>query len=344
MKKVSIKDIARITGTSPTTVSFVLNGKAEQMRISKAVAAKIVAASRQEGYFPNHVAVSLRTGQTNILGLLVESMGGHFFATLATTVEAEAARYGYKIVYCSTENNKDRAREMVQMLSQRQIDGYLITPTLGMEKELQWLHDQGKSVVLVDSYFASLDIPYVLVDNYGGMLQGMDHITGNGYKNIAFVTVDLDLVQINDRLRGYQDGLTNHGLPVNDDLVLTLPYHSADKEKALDTIMAFIRERPQIDAIFFASNYLGILGLESITLLNLAIPADIAMICFDDHDVFRLYPTGITIVEQPIEVIARTSVQLLMHQLGKYEANKTDLPYQVQLPARLVVRKSTVKQ
>jgi LacI family transcriptional regulator len=271
-------------------------------------------------------------------------MGGHFFATLATTVEAEAARYGYKIVYCSTENNKDRAREMVQMLSQRQIDGYLITPTLGMEKELQWLHDQGKSVVLVDSYFASLDIPYVLVDNYGGMLQGMDHVTGNGYKNIAFVTVDLDLVQINDRLRGCQDGLTNHGLPVNDDLVLTLPYHSADKEKAMDTIMAFIRERPQIDAIFFASNYLGILGLESITRLNLSIPSDIAMICFDDHDVFRLYPTGITIVEQPIEVIARTSVQLLMHQLGKYEANKTDLPYQVQLPARLVVRKSTVKQ
>jgi LacI family transcriptional regulator len=212
-----------------------------------------------------------------------------------------------------------------------------------MEEELLWLRKQGKSMVLVDSYFPDLDLPYVLVDNYNGVLQGMDHLAGNGYRNIAFVTVDLDLVQINERLKGYRDGLQKNGLPVNDNLLFQLPYHSPDREKALQSVMTFIRERPQIDAVFFASNYLGILGLESITRLQLRIPGDVAMLCFDDHDVFRLYPTGISIIEQPIEAIARTSVQLLMRQLGKETSGEADPPSQVQLPARLVVRQSTVK-
>jgi LacI family transcriptional regulator len=69
--------------------------------------------------------------------------------------------------------------------------------------------------------------------------------------------------------------------------------------------------------VFFATNYLGLLGLESIHRLGLKLPDDLAMICFDDHDVFRLYPPGITCIRQPAEEIAKTALELLMHQLGK---------------------------
>lgn len=342
MKRVSIKDIARITGTSPTTVSFVLNGKADKMRISREVADRIVAASRSEGYFPNQVAVSLRTGHTNILGLLVESMGGQFFARLAHAVEREASLFGYKLVYCSTENDKERGKDMVQMLAQRQMDGYLITPAFGMEEEVQWLQKQGKPIVQVDSYLPDLQLPYVLVDSFNGVLTGVDHLVANGRRNIAFVTVDLNLVQIHDRLAGYREGLRKYDL-TNTDAVLSIPYqHIADKA-GVQAIVDFLKEHPATDALLFATNYLGILGLEAIVQLQLQMPQDIAILSFDDHDVFRLYPTGISVIEQPIEAIGSTSVQLLMDQLGKYNAAEKGLSCQVKLPPKLVVRQSTVK-
>ncbi len=83
MKRVSLKDIARIAGVSPSTVSFVLNGKAKQMRISETLASKIMEVAKKEGYHPNPVAVSLRTGKSQILGLIVETISGNFFASLS---------------------------------------------------------------------------------------------------------------------------------------------------------------------------------------------------------------------------------------------------------------------
>ncbi|WP_315816822.1 LacI family DNA-binding transcriptional regulator [Paraflavitalea speifideaquila] len=78
MKRVSLKDIAKMVGASPSTVSFILNGKASQMRISEELKNKVLAAAKKMGYQPNQVAVSLRTGQTKILGLLVEDISNNF--------------------------------------------------------------------------------------------------------------------------------------------------------------------------------------------------------------------------------------------------------------------------
>jgi LacI family transcriptional regulator len=93
-----------------------------------------------------------------------------------------------------------------------------------------------------------------------------------------------------------------------------------------------------MDAIFFATNYLGVAGLESIRQLNLKIPSDIAMVCFDDHDIFRLYPPGISSVQQPVEAIAKTAIQLLMQQLGKDKTNHKKL--QVQISPKFIARGS----
>src|SRR5688572_31995065 len=103
MKKVSIKDIAKIAGVAPSTVSFVLNGKAREMRISETLAEKIITIAAERGYHPNQVAVSLRTGKSKILGLVVENISGHFFGSLAKVIEEEAEHYGYRVVYCSTD-------------------------------------------------------------------------------------------------------------------------------------------------------------------------------------------------------------------------------------------------
>lgn len=336
MKRVSLKDIARIAGVSPSTVSFVLNGKAKQMRISETLASKIMEVAKKEGYHPNPVAVSLRTGKSQILGLIVETISGNFFASLSRIIEEEAARYGYKIVYTSTENNRQKGKELIGMLSQRQVDGYIITPTPGMEEDIKELIADNKPVVLMDSYFPGVDVPHVLVNNYEGVMKGMAHLIEKGYRRIGFVTVDLNLVQMEERLKAYHDSMHKAGL-TTDDLVLTLKYED-DKEIGIQQVTSFIQNTSDLEAVFFATNYLGLLGLESIHRLGLKLPDDLAMICFDDHDVFRLYPPGITCIRQPAEEIAKTALELLMNQLGKGSSTGET---KVEISPGLVIRGTT---
>lgn len=314
MKRVSIKDIAKLAGVVPSTVSFVLNGKAKEMRISDEVINKVKLIAEETGYEPNRTAVSLRTGRTKILGLIVEDISNVFFARLAKVIEDEAYSIGYKILYCSTENNDEKGSELIKMLSHQQVEGFLITPSTGMLHEVKRLVDQKKPVVLMDRYFPELSIPSVLVDNYAGVKEGVQHLLDKGYRKIAYITVDLNQVQMKERELAYIETMKAYGIPTEDINILKLPYKLSSK-KAVESISAFIQSYQDLDAIFFATNYLGVYGLESIKSLELSIPGDLALVCFDDHDIFRLYNPGITIVKQPIEEIATSAIRLLISEL-----------------------------
>ncbi|WEK35538.1 MAG: LacI family DNA-binding transcriptional regulator [Candidatus Pseudobacter hemicellulosilyticus] len=341
MKKVSLKDIASITGASTSTVSFILNGKASQMRISEALKKKVLATAKKLGYQPNQVAVSLRTGQTKIIGLLVEDISNNFFSLLAKTIEDEAEIFGYRVVYCSTENNNTKGQELLRMLAQRQVDGFLITPTQGMQKDIELLADQQKPMVLMDRFFPNLDIAHVLVDNYDGVMKGMKHLLSKGFQRIGFITVNLPLHHMEQREAAYVDAIAGAGTgkQKRKKFILQLDYN-LPKEKMIQQILTYMLEQ-ELDAVFFATNYLGILGLECIRDAGLRIPDDLAMVCFDDHDIFRLYLPGITVIQQPVEEIGKKAVHLLMDQLGKSKTSSTKK--QVQLAAKFVLRGSTVK-
>ena len=117
------------------------------------------------------------------------------------------------------------------------------------------------------------------------------------------------------REAGWKDVLKEAGFRVNKQLLLHLPY-DLTTEKAISKIVSFIKGPAKPDAIFFASNYLGLAGLEAIEQLGLKIPTEIGVICFDDEDIFRLYPPGITSIQQPVKDIAAKAMQLLINQLS----------------------------
>jgi LacI family transcriptional regulator, galactose operon repressor len=338
MKRPSLKDIAELVGASTSTVSFVLNGKGKQMRISDALATRIKEIAKKEGYHPNQVAVSLRTGQSKVIGLIVESIGGHFFGALAKIIEAEAEQHGYRIIYCSTENDPEKGRDMIRMLSNSQVDGYLITPVQGMQKDIADLLKHKTPVVLLDGYFPDVQSPYVLVDNVAGITEGMNHLISKGYKKIAFVTVEIDLIQIRQREEAYLQTLKKKKFSVDKNLIFRLEYNY-DKSAAIGRLSDFIKLHPDLDAIFFATNYLGITGLQSINRLKLRVPQDIAMICFDDHDIFSLYHPGIDSIQQPVEEIAKTAIRLLLKQLNK-DKGKVESSH-VEIKGTFVKRGST---
>ncbi|MDB5147287.1 MAG: LacI family DNA-binding transcriptional regulator [Mucilaginibacter sp.] len=337
-KKISIKDIAKLTDTSITTVSFVLNGKG---RISKEISKKILDVAQKNGYEPNRMAVGLRTGVSKVIGLIVESIGGPFFGEMAKVIEEEAEKGGYRIIYCSTNNNLQKGKDMIRMLSQQLVDGYIITPMKGLEKEIQSLVDNEKPVVLIDGYFPGTNIPHVLVDNYASAYNAVDCFVRSGYNNIGMVTADLGLIQLNDRSLGYKAALKDNKLKESSKMILKVPF-DMDKNEGVEAVKSFIDKQKQMDAVFFTTNYLGTMGLQAIKDLKLRIPEDLAVISFDDNEVFSLYPPGITTIQQPTYDIAKSAIDILMAQINthKLDTSKIDL----QIPSKLIERGSTLSK
>lgn len=335
MKNISLKDIARMAQVSPTTVSFVLNGKARERRISVEVIERVEKLVARLEYRPNQMARGLRTGKTKTIGLMVEDISNHFFATLAKVIEDEAHRYGYEVLFCSTEDKDDRAVNLLRMLKYRQVDGFVLTPTAALRKDIEALLEENKAFVLIDRYFPTLDTSYVVVDNCLGAYMATSHLFKQGYRRLAIITTASKQWQMEERKKGFFKAVKEHELPQSHYSELSIPFNEASG-KAIDTIARFLSSSKP-DGVFFATNYLGIYGLEAIRMLDWKIPSKLGVVCFDDHAAFHLFRPGITCIAQPLQKMGACVMKALMSSIK--EDKKNDV-LQYTLEPELIVRGS----
>jgi LacI family transcriptional regulator len=337
-KNLSITDIARQLNISITTVSFILNGKAEEKRISKAVSEKVLKLVEELNYKPNQLAKSLRTGKTNIIGLIVEDISNTFFSNIARLIEEVAYKKGYRIIYCSTENDVAKTKELIGMFQERHVDGYIITPSEGIEQEVEGLLQQQLPVVLFDRELPGLMTNYVGIDNFGSAYNGARHLLEQGFERVAFITSDSRQSQMTERLEGYEKALRVHNKQT---YVQRVPF-GEKKEAVVDQVAAFLRSHKEIDAVIFATNYLAIGGLEAIRRLGLQIPEQLGVVAFDEHDIYPLHSPAISAIAQPVEEIAEHLINILLKNLD--DAAKPRKPESVVLSTSLLIRESSQKK
>lgn len=313
MKKLSISDIARHLNISKTTVSFILNNRAKEKRISEQLVKRVEEFIKEVDYKPNPIAQSLRTGKTNIIGLMVENIADPFFSAVARHIENKAYKNGYKIIYCSTDNNKAKTRELLSMFSDRNVDGCIIAPPPGVEKEIQSLLDGGMPVVFFDRHIPGIQTDYVEVNNYESTEMATRELINSGFKEIGFITFASQQTQMQARLEGYLASIDTAGLQR---YVLEIKF-DPDERLIIQPIISFLKQNKQLDAVFFSAVQAGTNGLKAFQELNIRVPDDLAVIAFDDCDLFELYAPSITAIFQPIEKIAEATIDLLLSRLNK---------------------------
>jgi len=337
-KKLSIHDLAKQLNVSSATVSIVLNGKASAKRISPEMEKKILDHVEKSGYRPNRVAKSLRTGKSRIIAMLVEGISDPFFSNMARIVEQNASRLDYKIFYASTENDTRITKELISAFRETQVDGFIIAPPPGIETEIQSLIDDHLPVVLFDRYYPGLETHNVIVDNFDGSYQAMQHFFQHGYSKIGFVTLSSVQTQMRDRLNGYLQAMNERGLtPCVQKIDFAL---KQDHDKIVETIRLFLADHSALEAVLFATNYLAINGLEALSLLKRKIPNDMAVIGFDDNTHFALFAPSITAIAQPVREVAEQVVIQLMECLA--DNKKPTEKKTIVLPTKLIVRESCV--
>ena len=339
MKKTSLSDIAKQLGVSKTLVSFVLNGKGKEFRISEEICKKVLEVAKELNYQPNRLAQGLRTGKTNTIGLIIADIANPFFGILGREIEQEAARYGYRVIFCSSDENPEKSRQQIAMLQQSQVDGYIISPPKNSEDQIRTLAQGNVPFVLIDRYFPEIECNHIAVDNLVAAYGATNHLLARGRKRIANITLNLDLINMSQRTEGYKRALQDADIPVDENLIKVLPF-SHDNKDVARAVKELVSKSAQnrIDAILFSTSKLGINGIACISALGLKIPDDIAIVSFDDPDAFKICNSPVTVVSQPLKEIGKTAVHVLLNEI-----RHPDSPAKIQqviLKTELIIRKS----
>ncbi|KGE15295.1 LacI family DNA-binding transcriptional regulator [Sphingobacterium deserti] len=328
-KRVLISDIAKALGISVTTVSFILNDKAKEKRISDALTKRVLDYVNKVGYKPNQLAKSLRTGQTKILGLLVEDIANPFFSNVAKHIERRAYETGYHIIYCSMDNDEHKAKELIQLFMDRQVDGFIITPSEGLEDTIANIKQNNIPLVLFDRFVPSVETNYVVSDNRRGSYDATKHLLEGGNKRIGLISLYSNQTQMRDRLDGYMEAMDEFRVQ---SFIKKLNLDTSEGESQ-EQIREFVVDN-KLDAVLFATNYLAVDGLKALKEHKTTLPK---MVAFDEHTLFKLHDPSITVVSQDIEQLTRELIHTLIAEItGKLKEVR-----QLTIPCQLIIRESS---
>src|SRR5699024_2704816 len=117
-------------------------------------------------YRPNHVARSLKRNKTQTIGLIVADIANPFSSSIARIIEDEAKKHGYTVIFGSADENHKKAESLIDVFLSRQVDGFIIAPPQGLEKQLKRLKKEDIPFVLIDRYFEDLDVNYIAIDDF----------------------------------------------------------------------------------------------------------------------------------------------------------------------------------
>ena len=333
-KKTALKDIAAALKVSKTLVSLVLNNKGDEWGISENTREKVIKKARELNYHPNLMGRALRTGKSNIVALIVADISNPFYAKISRTIEREVTKKGYQLLVCSSDEIEKKEHRLIELLKGRQlVEGLIVATTQEKNEQFRQLSKEGFPLVFIDRRPGGMLSNYVGVDNYKGAFNMVEHMIKLGYKKIGLVNVTPTYINtLKDRVEGYKDAMKKHTLKFNHSME-AVSYHDIEKttEKVVRSLIA-----SGVNALFTVNNYVAVNCLQAIHKMNLRIPEDVAITCFDDMEAFKFSHPPLTTIAQPLEEIGTEAVKLLLKQLD----GKKNIPQAKILPTKLIIRQS----
>ncbi|OLF19410.1 LacI family DNA-binding transcriptional regulator [Actinophytocola xanthii] len=330
-----MKDVAALAGVSVGTVSNVLN---RPHLVSAETTRRVQEAISELGFVRNETARQLRAGRSRTIAYVVLDAGNPFFHDVARGVEEAARAEGVAVYLCNSDQDPLHEREYLERLREQRVQGVLITPIDPAGELLAQMPDSGTPVVLVDAHSGDASRCSVAVDDVLGGQLAATHLLESGHERIAFVGGPLSVPQVRDRHRGACRALAEAGRAAEALVVLeTGALQVAEGRLAGERLAALPAER-RPTAAFCANDLLALGLLQAMTRLGRSVPADLAVVGYDDIVFAEAAAVPLTSVRQPRELLGRTAVQLLFEEAA---AEPGHVHRQIRFRPELVVRAST---
>ncbi len=339
--QVTIKDIARELGISPSTVSRALKDHPD---ISVSTKKAVNELAEKLNYQPNIVALNLRQKKTNTLGVIIPEIVHFFFSTVISGIEDVAYTAGYNVILAQSNESYQRELTDMKALFNSRVDGMLLSisrETTNFD-HIESIISKGVPIVFYDRMYDSPTSSKVIVDDYVGAKEAVTHLIEQGCKRIGHLNGAPNLLISIDRFRGYTDALTENGLEVYDNLVVSTS--SGTFEEGKKATHKLLSQSVLPDAIFANNDPMAMGAMMAIKEKGLKIPEDIAIVGFSNWFIGEMMEPSLTTVDQPGFEMGQEAARLLIRQIEMKDKEQFDpQPETKILKTRLVIRNSSLK-
>jgi LacI family transcriptional regulator len=310
MGNVTIKDIANETGVSIATVSRVLNNSGYA---SSEIRERILSVAKELNYQPNAVARSLKMHRTNTIGVIVPDISNPYFMKISKGIEDTILKNGYHLIFASGDENPQKEREMLQVLSEKRVDAIVLATSGNNSEMINQIKDAGIPIILVDRKTEENGLDLVVEDNVAGSYQLTKHLIQQGHTRIGVVNGHFNVSVGIERFTGYQKAMNEHNLEIHPDLVFNGNFTQDGGINAVDHFMK-LPIRPT--AILSCNNTMAFGVLLQLRRLGYNIPNDIVVVSYGDVEAAQLLhsPGLVSVKQSPYEMGVKVG-QILIERL-----------------------------
>ncbi len=328
-KKVTMKEIAILSGNSISTVSKVLNKK--DAHISIKTREKILNIAKENNYTPNKIASSLVTKKTYSIGLVIPDITNEFFTKMARGAEDYANSKGYNVVLCNTDNNIKKAVTCMNMLEDKMVDGVILASVYFTEN----INNTNTPIVAIDRAISKLSTCKTIgINNIESAFTIVDYLISTGVKKVLYLTGEEDFFLTKDRVVGYKKALEKNNIPFNKNLIKAGNY---TVDWGYKGVMEALKEGLDFDSVFGGNDLVSVGAIKALKEKGLETPKDISVVGFDDIYLSSLITPPLTTISQPMYEIGYEGAKALLNIIE----NKENSSEQITLNTKLVIRKST---
>ena len=332
-RKATIKDIARLAGVSPMTVSRVLN---QRPGVKEGTRRRVMEIVKRLGYRPSMVARSLVTKRSGTIGVIITTIRNPLYLQMAQAMEDRARAVGYNLLLASTHYDRDLEAQQIEELRSRGVDGLIITSAHVEDPKVAELAEEDFPLVLVNRRVLKPDlrgkVDFVGVDNRKGAREAVEHLLRMGHRRVGVISGRRESSVTRERLEGAREAFRAHGLELPDEMVVEGGFQ---RQGAYEATLRLLEGKTPPTAIFAMGDYMAFGAYDAILDSGLRVPEDVALVGFNDIDFSSMRAVALTTVNHSISGLGEEAVRLLLERIEGREAG-----VEVILEPRLVIRSS----
>lgn len=338
-KRIRLKDLAEQLGVSIPTVSRALKDRPD---ISPDLKIRIKELADKWHYQPNAMAFQFKMQQNRCIGVVIPRVSHFFFSTIINGILQEADALNYRVVVCQTLHDYAQEVKYVRQLSNGTTDGLLICVGNNTTDiaHLSQLADDNLPFVLFDKDVSKLKAPKVVVDDFTGAYNAVEHLIAQGYRNIAHIQDNGVAHTSQKRLKGYLSALKKYNLSPDDDLIVQTKEVST--ERGREAMADLLRSGKTVDAAFCITDELAIGAMNAAQSLGLRVPQDFGVVGFSDWQIASVVTPPLSTVAQPGFEMGQIAAKMLISMIEKDKTTTENAPVRI-LKTRLVVRASSFR-
>jgi len=328
-----LKDLARYTGFSITTISLVLNNNANS--IPDSVKQQIIDAAKELNYVPNFAARSLVSGSSKTIGIIIPDISNNFFSTLVHDIQIELNKNQYDILLGNSDEKMENDINYIKLFNSRGVDGMILV--LSAESLDKNNYDYVKSIldtihvpyIFVDRYLDD-DTYKVMIDNYEGGRIVAEEMYSLGHRNVGLITGPLSLNSSKNRLSGFIDYFKSKGIEIDDSHIYKGKY---DINTGYLGVQELLKQK--VTSIFTFNDLQAYGVIDYCKKNNISLPQNMSLIGFDNQILSDIISPKLTSVEQPVAELSIDACNILMNLINEKTPSKV-----IKLNPKLIIRES----